>query len=192
MIVDLTMPIYSGMPVYPGHPATVLRPVKNIPEDGRNVSELSMSCHAGTHLDAPLHFIAGGKGVGEIDPNLFVGECAINPDLAAVRARTMLKTGWYKNFGKPNYYTDSPSITPTLAYYFINQGVRLLLLDYPSPDRHGYDHVHKIFLEAGVILVEYLTNTDALGDAKECEIFVGALRIPGCDGAPCRVLARPL
>ena len=48
---------------YPGDPETVVTPLRSIDEDDEcNLSQISMCVHAGTHIDAPLHFCPDGKG----------------------------------------------------------------------------------------------------------------------------------
>ncbi len=42
-----------------------------------NLSRLETSMHAGTHVDAPLHFIADGKDIASLPPERFIGECVV-------------------------------------------------------------------------------------------------------------------
>src|SRR6202165_3359267 len=61
------------MTVYRGNPAVRIRPVMTLATDGVNVSELRLGSHTGTHVDAPSHFIRGGKGIDRVDPERFIG-----------------------------------------------------------------------------------------------------------------------
>src|SRR5215470_16011605 len=58
---DLTEPLRAGMPTYPGDPPFERRVLRRL-EDGDpyTLSWLGLSAHAGTHVDPPAHFVAGG------------------------------------------------------------------------------------------------------------------------------------
>lgn len=60
-ILDISLPISAGMPVWPGDPRPELEPVASLPRDGVQISRVILSTHTGTHLDAPSHFIEGGR-----------------------------------------------------------------------------------------------------------------------------------
>jgi kynurenine formamidase len=51
--------------------------------------------------------------------------------------------------------------------------------------------VHHILLSHGVLIAEHLTNLHALAGRRIEAMFL-ALNIQGADGAPARVVARPL
>src|SRR5262245_26361721 len=62
--VDVTVPIRDQMVHYPGDPGVELRVTKHLDRgDPATVSHLSLGVHTGTHVDAPVHFIAGAPGV---------------------------------------------------------------------------------------------------------------------------------
>ena len=72
MIFDISQEVFSCK-VFPGDP----QPQKNVlmrVSDGDvcNLSELSMCAHNGTHIDAPFHFLDGGKTVDELPLDRFV------------------------------------------------------------------------------------------------------------------------
>jgi arylformamidase len=48
--------------------------------------------------------------------------------------------------------------------------------------------VHKVLLDAGIILVEYLVNLREI-QSQVFDLFVAPLKIKGGDGAPARVFA---
>jgi kynurenine formamidase len=56
----------------------------------------------------------------------------------------------------------------------------------------GFDWpVHHVLLSRGVLIAENLTNLRALA-GRRIEAMVLGLRIEGADGAPARVVARPV
>ena len=73
-IVDLTHTFTSDRPVDPGDPEATLEQVAFLEKDSFNDHRLKTVMHVGTHMDAPLHMIEGGKRLDEIDPDKFIGE----------------------------------------------------------------------------------------------------------------------
>lgn len=71
MFRDLSRPIETGMPVYPGDLAVTLAPDATHEADGYATSELRTGTHAGTHVDAPRHTLSEGATVDEVDPSRF-------------------------------------------------------------------------------------------------------------------------
>jgi arylformamidase len=65
-IIDITQELFSCF-VYPDDKPPIYERVKTIEHDKYNLTNISMSVHNGTHIDAPNHFIANGKAVHELD-----------------------------------------------------------------------------------------------------------------------------
>jgi arylformamidase len=82
-IFDISMPVYSGMVVYPGDPDVSIRKNKTFRKDGVLVSNIAMGLHTGTHIDAPLHYIPNGKTIDQTPLESLTGN-AIVCDLASV------------------------------------------------------------------------------------------------------------
>ena len=77
MLIDITQNIFECK-VFPGDPAPSARLVRSFENgDFCNLTEFSMCAHNGTHVDAPLHFIRGGKSIGEVGIEPFVGDCCV-------------------------------------------------------------------------------------------------------------------
>ena len=74
---DISRPLTSGMEVYPGDPGFAARRLRQVETDGYALTEISMSAHCGTHMDAPAHFVAGGKTIEQLDSALFFGPAAL-------------------------------------------------------------------------------------------------------------------
>ncbi len=66
-VVDLTHEFTTDFPVYTPPQAT-RRPIARIPEDGYHAQEWTFGEHTSTHMDAPGHFIAGGRYVTQLKP----------------------------------------------------------------------------------------------------------------------------
>jgi kynurenine formamidase len=63
MIIDLSHSIRPGMPVYPGDPDTTFVRHAHYDRGGCLVHAVTLSTHAGTHLDAPAHWLRNGAPV---------------------------------------------------------------------------------------------------------------------------------
>src|SRR5438874_615661 len=74
---DLTLPMSAGMPVYPGDPPVEFQPHSSLDVDGFRVTELRLGTHAGTHLDAPAHFLADGSTVDVLPLAELVGPARV-------------------------------------------------------------------------------------------------------------------
>src|SRR5262249_20158217 len=86
--IDITIPIRGGMVHYPGDPAVELRQGKAVHRgDPATVSHLALGVHSGTHVDAPVHFIAATSGVDQIPIDAMIGPARIL-DLGSLEAIT--------------------------------------------------------------------------------------------------------
>ncbi len=207
-IIDLSHPLVDGQPCFPGDPEPRIKPYDSIAEAGYNTTLLTIGSHAGTHLDAPFHFLRDGTTVDRIPLETLHGpavlvdlapeselgrEARIGPAMLALHgdafqtgARVLLRTGWDNRFGKQDFFRGHPSLTEEAAEWIAARKIALLGMDMPSPAEDG-DDIHHILLGAGTILVEALANLAAL--PREF-VFVGLpLKLKGRDGSPIRAAA---
>ena len=88
-VYDISRELFSA-PVYHGDPPPMLRPVTTIvTESDCNVSQLSCCVHAGTHADAPLHYLREGRAIDQLAPEHFVGPCTVISVKRAAHRRPM-------------------------------------------------------------------------------------------------------
>ncbi len=74
MIYDVSMPLLNGMPVYRNTPSFRRVETRSMAQGDRwNASRVEMSCHCGTHIDTPLHFIDSGSTVDQVPPEVLMG-----------------------------------------------------------------------------------------------------------------------
>ncbi len=171
-----------------------------------SLTRLDMSAHTGTHIDAPAHIICGGKGIDEIDIEQLSGLASVfdlsnakiidrvllsGLNLAGV-SRLLLKTSNSDLLNEPDFNQEYVSLTTDAAEYLVEQGIRLLALDYLSVDEFSSSlyPVHQILLNAGVVIVESVNLSEV--PAGDYEILCLPLKIKGCDGAPARVILRTI
>lgn len=204
-IFDISIPISTDMPVWPGDPGVMITKSSSLEEgENANVSHLSLGVHTGTHVDAPLHFLIDGESLDKIPLERFVGDAQVfevpaadlvtagilsNLNLTIKADRVLFKT---KNSGiweseVKAFKEDFVAFTPDAAEFLVNQGVSLVGIDYLSIAPFGDSTpTHKIFLEAGVVLLE---GIDLSGVSPgEYTLFCLPLKIQGVEGAPVRAI----
>ena len=84
-LIDLSQPVYDGSPNCPVHPPVKSEILRDHPTHGWRVEVLTLSNHTGSHVDAPLHKIAGGASLDDIPLERFAGPARI-ADLRGIGA----------------------------------------------------------------------------------------------------------
>lgn len=179
---DVTRPLAPGIATWPGDRAFARGWTARI-EDGApcNVGEFAMSCHTGTHVDAPFHLAATGATDDHLPLQACLGPCVVVPLArlaeAAGAERVLLRAG---------------GGAPTAAQIAGLSGLRLLGTDGPSVDREDAEtlEVHHALWHRGVVILEGLA-LEGVPDGRY-ELIALPLRLAGMDGAPVRALLREL
>ena len=175
-MIDITQELFTCA-VYPGDTAPSRRSARSIQEgDECNLTDIALCAHNGTHLDAPSHFIEGGKGVDKVELSRLVGECLV---CTYAQARTLPQTS--RLLIKGDCPLDEETAKKFAAKY---------LLVGCEPQSVGDKKVHFALLSAEVAVLEGL----ALSGVKEgrYELLALPLKLGGCDGAPVRAVLREL
>jgi len=77
-ILDISVEVSPVTPVWPGDPAPVFTLSSSIERgDVFNLTQVCLSAHTGTHIDAPSHFIAGGKTAEDAPLEALIGPCLV-------------------------------------------------------------------------------------------------------------------
>jgi len=149
-IVDLSFPIrpHFRWKVDPQRVATFAA------GDPLQSTVLTISCHAYTHVDAPLHFLPDGRDIAAMPIDQWMGDAAVvdlshlgaNGEVSAkeLEARAqhvrpndivLLRTDWPRraDVGDPRFWTEGPFTGPTGCEWLIARGVKAVGYDYP-PD----------------------------------------------------------
>src|SRR3954463_13967376 len=71
--IDLSQPVYDASPNCPVHPPVRSEILRDHPAHGWRVELLTFSNHTGSHVDAPLHKIAGGASLDDIPLEAWTG-----------------------------------------------------------------------------------------------------------------------
>jgi len=72
--IDLTHTFDAQMPVYPGDPIPEFTQVADLHKEGYTDYQIKTGMHVGTHMDAPLHMLEGGKRLSDIAVEKFLGK----------------------------------------------------------------------------------------------------------------------
>jgi arylformamidase len=201
-IYDVTLPISPAMPVWPGDPPVSLKMVKRI-EDGAkdNLSHLASSVHIGTHVDAPLHFIAGGGDISSLSLDVLIGPATVValPDADAITAGDLARLNLPRQVKRLLFKTRNGALPPTefskdfvaltldAAQWIVERGVRLVGVDYMSVEHFDGDgSVHRALLGAGVVAVEGLDLRDV--PPGDYTLYCLPMKLAGSEGAPARVI----
>jgi kynurenine formamidase len=203
-LIDLSRPIIDRMPVYPSDEPARLEKISDFARDGFNNFRFTSGMHAGTHIDGPMHMTKSDRFIDELPLERFIGTgCLLNavgmkvipytPEFtsAIVAERIVLiYTGFGKEFGSEEYFRDYPVISMELAQLLVEQRIKMVCLDMPSPDKHPHD-IHTYLLKNSVLIAENLTSMEKLLTVKKFEIIAFPLRIHA-DSSPARIVARIL
>lgn len=203
-LIDLTHSIVNSMPVHPYDDPVKLYQDKFLQVDKYNNYKLEIGMHAGTHIDTPMHLIEKDTFVNEIPLERFTGNgCLLDVrDEKIIRYKekyldiikkddiVLLYTNYSDRYGKEEYFTDHPVIDKDLAHFFIEKKIKMLGIDFPSPDMHPF-MIHKMLLEGDILIVENVTNLSELLSVDSFEVIAFPLKIRA-EASMVRVAARVL
>src|SRR3989344_4410533 len=170
-IIDLTLPLYTGMPVFPGDPEVAIDVIQTHAKEGWEMRRIHINGHDGTHVNLPIHMVAGGKNLDDYTLGNFCG-----------RARM---------------YTEGEEMSSEFGYIFRNQNINAEIAEQIKAAKPRFVGLSSDFefdvpietdlLAAGIISFERLANTKDLPD--EFMFYGMPLNIRSGDGSPVRAFA---
>jgi arylformamidase len=195
-LIDVTRPLIAGMLVYPGD----VVPSFSQADHGRYlISDLHLSSHTGTHIDAPAHYLRSSDTIDTIPLDRFIGSCRVI-DLSETESTTitaadlegtlqgvkrLLMKTWFS--GEDTFTEDYPSLGYDAACCITDYGVECVGIDSPSIESFNCDgSVHRRLLGNGCIIIELLNLSQV--PAGDYEMVALPLRLAGLDGSPSRVI----
>ena len=209
--IDVTVPLRNGMVVWPGDiKVQIEHRVSMKREQVHMNSWINMGVHTGTHMDAPLHFIANGKSIDLLPFDVTVGPARVIEikDKVSIKAEELqqynIRRGeriLFKTRNSPQcWQTDSFAadfvyITKGAAQFLVDAGVKLVGVDYlsvgsPSDPEKGMKDVHDILLGAETWLIEGM-NLEAIS-AGDYNLICLPLKLMDTEGSPVRVILQPI
>lgn len=213
-IIDLSFEIENGMPTCgtPWHQTVKVEQMGTIDTVGRNTHSILLGSHIGTHMDAPYHFIEGGRTIESTPLETLCGPISVI-DLTYLKAgdvvqyddvkdlkvteRMLFRFDWFKHWRTGDYYKAFPYFSEEAVSFLIANGIKLFAMDTPSPDDGQNIHStmnaadspnHKTLLGKDIVIIEYLNHTDQIDLTKQHTLVALPLKIKGSDGSPSRVI----
>jgi arylformamidase len=205
MIYDVSVPIANGMPVWPSDPPLQLTSQGHLSRDKTHtvqVTRIEMGSHTGTHIDAPFHFVEGGRRLEDISLNEMVGPAMVVqiqgvPSIQRKHLtplnwtdvrRVLFKTDNSTHWNDGTFYEEFVFLEPDAAEFLVQQGVRLVGIDYLSIDPYKSEKhpAHFVLLPRNVIIVEGLNLSGV--EPGPYQMVALPLNLQSGDGAPARVI----
>lgn len=205
-IIDVTLSIHEGMPVWPGDDPVVLQRRSKIEEGAHaNVSFMSLGAHTGTHVDAPFHFVADGSKVDAMPLDVLIGPVQVVEVPASAQVinkevidrlkvekqtrRLLFKTrnSLYWNLTDEVFQTGFIGIDESGAVELVKMGIKLVGIDYLSIAPYKQSKpTHDALLESGMVIIEGLDLRKV--SAGFYDLYCLPMKLQGADGAPARVI----
>ena len=198
----------STTPVYEGDAPMTFTFLKDMRKgDAFTLSAYSLGAHSGTHVDAPMHFVAAGASIDQIPIDRLIGPARVIEIADGVQAidaaelakhdwrgaaRILFRTrsstrGWMT---QPNFHRDFAYIAPDAAQLLADANVQLVGIDYLSAEQFAAPapRAHQILLGKGIPIVEGLSLAAVRGG--DYDLIVLPMKVGGHEGAPARAVLR--
>lgn len=202
-IIDISGIINTKTTIWPGDEGISLERIQKI-EQGHscNLSTMRAGMHTSTHIDAPLHFVAGGADVVSSSLDKFIGfakvfsihteKCIKASDLSGLNIQrgdiVLFKTSNSSLDMKGTFHKEFVYIDESAARWLVDRQVATVGIDYLSIENYHSENavVHKLLLENGIVIIEGLR----LNDVPEGEYFLSCapLKIEGAEASPVRAV----
>lgn len=198
---------------WPSGPPVDYRLIHTHEEHGRTNATIFFNIHEGTHIDPPYHFHADGQTIDEIPlatliaPGCLARLPRVKPDKPISLAQVLsvwnppedltgyviiIDSGWGSFSTSEGYYKHSPYLAQDLADWLVARKVRAVGLTNPpdkvEPPRKGDAPIHRTLLGNGVLIIENITNLEAITTPCFTVIALPLKILRGC-GGPARVVA---
>ncbi len=171
-LIDVSVLLEAGIASYPGNPEFEMTPVKRISAgDSSNNSRLVMGTHTGTHVDAAKHFFDDRPGVDALPLDLLVGRARVidMPHRGGITEQHLAAAGLREDLrvllrtpnsalwnAKRGFYPDYTHLTGDGAKFLVDQGVKVVGVDYLSVEQFHKPGApaHHALLGNGVVIIE--------------------------------------
>ena len=202
-IYDITVLLGEESITYPGDPVFSRELVVTLKDQGDcELSSLSMSSHSGTHIDAPSHFIQGGKSIDQYGPADFIFSALIfeTKDDRIIRPEEMknirIDPGDALLFKTNNsrsgrcksgtFSEDYVHLSEEAADLCIEKGVGLIGIDYITIDRYkdATFAIHHKILGNNILILEGIDLSEV--PPGHFTLFCPALKIRHGEASPVR------
>lgn len=142
-----------GVPALPGFDDVLLYRSSQHAKNGVMAHRIRTVMHTGTHLNAPIHLIQKGIGVGDVALTRLFGSGVIlsipkkkweqvtvadlekaKPEIEAEDI-VVIVTGWHRKYSDSiEYFGRAPGLAPAAAKWLVERRVNLVAVDTPQID----------------------------------------------------------
>jgi arylformamidase len=195
-------------PVYEGDAPMKFEFLKDMRRgDPLTLSVYSLGAHSGTHIDAPMHFVADGASIDQVPLDRLIGPARvieIADDVQAIDAAELNRHNWrgaprilfrtrsstHGWLTSPTFHRDFAYIAGDAAQLLADANVQLVGIDYLSAEQFGAPapRAHQILLGKGIPIVEGLALSSVRGG--DYDLIVLPMKVGGHEGAPARAVLR--
>ncbi|MBC7217581.1 MAG: cyclase family protein [Candidatus Caldatribacterium sp.] len=187
VFVDLSRGLSPGAATFPGDPPFLILPWHSLEIHGFATRALFLFEHSGTHVDAPRHFFADAASVDEIPLERF---CGVAKALDISTFPRPLTEETLRSFGVEEgdivLFVGDPNLEEADAQALLACRIKGVGVEAETIDGPPFP-LHRLFLEAGILIYENLTNVrELLG--KEALFFAFPLKIPSGTASPVRAV----
>ena len=195
-------------PVYEGDAPMRFEFLKEMRKgDVLTLSAYSLGAHSGTHVDAPMHFVANGASIDQVSLERLIGQARvidIPDDVQRIDAAELGRHDWRgaqrvlfrtrssirRWMTSVAFHRDFAYIAPDAAQLLADADVRLVGIDYLSAEEFGAaaPRAHQSLLGKGIPIVEGLSLVNIA--AGDYDLIVLPMKVGGHEGAPARAVLR--
>ena len=203
-IIDISWPISKATTGYKDRSVINIDEVKNFNRDGARETNIHLSSHSGTHVDAPSHFLKEGKTIDEISLNRLIGECIVLDMMTCAERITydclleydahitegsiiLLRTANSDIAATDKFNPHFVYLEVSGAHYLAEKKVKAVGIDYLGIEHSQPGHpTHEALLNGDVAIIEGLR----LGHVQPGNYFFICLPLNmiGLEAAPARAI----
>jgi arylformamidase len=208
---DITVPLKQGIPYFPTDPfpPKIYRYHDRALGAPVTMSAMEIITHTGTHIDAPLHFVADGSTISDMPLDATIGPAQVIEIEDTVKItkeeleqydikkgdRILCKTANSpRTYEGPAFVDDYVYLDVPAAEYLVEKGIVLFGLDNitigTTKVEGNLQKTHETLLNAGVYVLEDCALAGV--PAGEYELLCLPLLMYKGDAGPCRAILRPL
>ena len=224
-LIDLSRDLFHRTQAHPSHPPVIINVWGDHSEKkvaGNTVFtskalSIAMSDHAGTHVDAPVHFDPrpGAQSIDEMPLEKFYtsaicldlshlplkGQATV-PEMEAALAASgedirpgdtvlLYMATNERLLGKPGYQHDFPGLALESVHWLADKGIGMFGVEAISPAPEGEPNfqAHMACAERGITHMECLANLDKLIGRGRFRFIGFPLKIRGGTASPIRAVA---
>lgn len=210
-IIDISVPVSPKTLAWPGAPKTEFSWRRQMAlGDVSNNSNIFMNCHAGTHVDAPLHYVKKGDSIEKIPLTALVGEAWVleiadaaeisaeelekiwpvqKPDQKVERVLFKTSNSLLGRNRSPEFDGHYCALNESGARWLAEKKLKLIGNDYFSIQKYKQPPViHQCLLQADIVLLEGI-DLSKVAPGKY-ELICLPLKLEGLEAAPARAVLR--